>query len=162
MREFHWWRRKLQETEWINKIHHYTLFYIHRKYNRPTIGAKFCYLNLLESVHVAIQEQRTPGFAELTSLMLLDEEIVIWHGFKHFQHFCAHQAIWCNHCALRDALLISSCCIRGLNNTLVISNCCTACYPCSLADASHISSCCITNPLCGLGYAPLLCDFNIY
>ena len=53
-------------------------------HNRHTFGTKFCYSKLLEFVHVATQECRTPEFAKLTSTMLLDEEIMIWYGFKHF------------------------------------------------------------------------------
>ena len=58
-------------------------------HNRHTFGAKFCYLKLPEFVHVASQECKTLEFAELTFAMLLDEEIVIWYGFKHLQHRCA-------------------------------------------------------------------------
>ena len=69
----------------INEKYISVLCFIYtEKYNRHTFGAKICYLNLPEFVHVAIQECKTPEFAELTSSMLLDEEIMIWYGFKHF------------------------------------------------------------------------------
>ena len=58
-------------------------------HNCHTFGAKFCYLKLPEFVHMASRECKTPEFVELTSAMLLDEEIVIWYGFKHLQHRCA-------------------------------------------------------------------------
>ena len=77
-----------KEMEWIT-IHISTLFIYTVMHNRHTFGAKFCYLKLPRFVHVASQERNTPEFAELNSAMLLDEEIVIWYGFKHLQHCCA-------------------------------------------------------------------------
>ena len=95
--------------------------------------------------------------------MLLDEELMMWQCFNHFQNFCANQnMLWCKFRSLINALLISkcftACCPCGLASAPCINNCCTACYSRGLASASHISRCCITCYLCGLVYAALLCS----
>ena len=81
--------KRLQRNGMNENTHFYSI-YIHTAiHNRHIFYAKFCYLKLPRFVHVATKECNTPEFAELTSVMLLDEEIVIWYGFKHFQHCCA-------------------------------------------------------------------------
>ena len=154
--------RELPEwNEWTKYIK--CSVYIHSKritnFLKKKKGAKQLFENSRNCTRVNL-EQQTPRFTKLTSSMLWDEELMMWHCFNQFQNFFANQGLlWCKLRGL-NALLISKCCTacypRSLASASCISNCCTACYSCGLVSASPISNCCITCYLCGLVYAALL------